>query len=173
MSQTFNYIEIHGNDAVNSVVLKIVEKSDEYKNLNPTTYSKHFISSVFYGENYADFQKSGADLVTKYLHTDVIGANEFVFISGSSTPDSFQDYLTEKFATLDPHVLLVNSFNSTDDEVGQYYSVCKDAANGDYSICYAFINSESDSKSATKKKLKNLAVQIPWECKFLNSEIKK
>lgn len=173
MSQTFNYIEIHGNEAVKSVVSKVVEKSYEFKQLNPNSFSKHFISSVFYGLNYSDFQKSEVDLVTKYLHTDVIGINEFVFISGSATPDSFQDYLTEKLATIDPHVLLINSFNSSDDDAGQYYSVCKDAANGDYSICYSFIDSNADGRQAIKNKLRNLANQIPWKCEFLESTFKK
>jgi hypothetical protein len=123
--------------------------------------------------SYSDFQKSEVDLVTKYLHTDVIGLNEFVFISGSTTPDSFQDYLTEKLATLDPHVLLINSFNSSDDEAGQYYSVCKDAANGDYSICYSFIDANADGRQAIKNKLRNLANQIPWKCDILDSTFKK
>ena len=171
MSQTFNYIEIYGNEAVKSVVSKVMEKSDEFKRLSPDLYSKQFISTVFYGMNYSDFQKSSADLVTKYLHTDVIGEKEFVFISGSATPDSFQDYLTERLATIDPHVLLINSFNSSDDEEGQYYSVCKDAANGDYSICYAFIDWNEDSRQSAKKKLRNLANQISWKCEYLDAKL--
>lgn len=171
MSQTYNYIEIHGNEAVKSVVSKVVEKSNEFKQFNPNSFSKHFISSVFYGLNYSDFQKSEVDLVTKYLHTDVIGINEFVFISGSATPDSFQDYLTEKLATLDPYVLLINSFNNSDDEAGQYYSACKDAANGDFSICYTFIDLNEDSREDLKKKLRNLANQISWKCEYLDAKL--
>ena len=173
MSQSFNYIEIIGNDDVKSVVLKIVEKSYEFKQLNPASYSKDFISSVFYGMSNTDFQKSELDLVTKNLRTDVISPFEFVFISGSATPDSFQDYLTVKLATLDPHVLLINSFNTSDDEAGQYYSVCKDAANGDFSICYAFIDSKADSRKTIKNKLNNLANQITWKCDSLEKILKK
>ena len=172
MSRTFNYIEILGNDIVKSVAAKTVEKSDEYKRLEPTLYSKNFISSIFYGMNYSDFQNSEVDSVTKYLHTDYIGLNEFVFISGSETPDSFQDYLTQKLATLDPNVLLINSFNNTNDESGEYFTVCKDATHGDYSICFAFINSEFDSSKTKKSKLKNLANQLSWKCESLEKIIK-
>ena len=172
MSRTFNYIEIFGNDIVKSVIAKIVEKSHEYKQLEPALVSKSFIASIFYGMNYSDFQKSEVDLVTKYLHTDDIGLQEFVFISGSETPDSFQDYLTQKLATLDPNVLLVNSFNNTNDESGEYFTVCKDATHGDYSICFAFINSESDNSKTRKSKLKNLTNQLSWKCESLETVIK-
>ncbi len=160
MIQTYNQIAIFGSDLLKSIAAMVVEKSNLFKSNFPDQYAEQFVSQVFYGMAYLNFQNANLDSTTKKLRTEAIELNEFIFVSGESPPNEFQKYLTQKFSTIDTRVLLVNSFHNSRGMSGEIYTVCKHAAKKDYSICSASIDFNIDDLSLIEMKLRMLEVQI-------------
>jgi hypothetical protein len=162
MIQTYNQIAIFGNERLKSTVAKVVERSNLFKSNFPDQYAEQLVSEVFYGMTYLKFQNSNLDSTTKKLRTEAIELNEFIFVSDARPPHEFQKYLTQKLSTVDPCVLVVNSFHNAEVSSGELYTVCRDASKGDFSVCSVSIDCDVDDLSQITQKFKKLEAQINW-----------
>jgi hypothetical protein len=176
MGQAYNYISFLGNNALEQVLLEIELRFNEFKAANSNGFSKESIGFVFYGMNPTEFSKA-TDIseVTKYLRISYFSPSESEFLSGSSIPTAFQDYLTVSLAKVDPNVIVINDFNTTYNDYGCYISLCQDAANGNFQIVSEYDSLEDRDGSGKglrtmrKKMRSSLHKQAPWTKKVLTA----
>jgi hypothetical protein len=174
MSQTYNYIGFIGNDDLEIMLLEIERRFNEFKVNNPSGFSESAICRIFYGLEPIEFQKS-KDIsdVTKGMLISYFSANESELISGYQVPTDFQNYLTVALAKIDPYVIGINDFNTTNDDEGYYITLCKDAVNGDFQVVYEYESTEGDEgmnlSLIRKKSIKNLHAKVPWSKKVLKA----
>lgn len=174
MGQAYNYISFLGNKDLEQIVCEIERRFNVFRVNNPNGFSKESIGSIFYGLSQSEFfQASDISDVTKNLHISYFGASESEFISGSMIPTDFQDYLTFSLAKVDPHVIVINDFNTTQNEYGKYFSCCEDALNGKFNIVseYDAIEDQSGTgkglQTMHKKLIHALHKRAPWSKKTL------
>jgi len=167
MSQTYNYIGFVGNKDIENMMLEIERRFNEFKINNPNAFSRESICQIFYGLDINEFQNS-PDIsdVTKGIQISYFGNIEGEFMSGFLVPTDFQDYLTVALAKIDPHVIGINDFNTTNDDYGYYISLCKDAKTGDFEVISEYESTEGEVgmnlSSMRRKSIKNLHKQAPW-----------
>ena len=174
MGQAYNYFSFLGNKDLEQILFEIEHRFDVFRSTNPNGFSKESIGSIFYGLSQTEFsQASGISDVTKNLHTSYVSASESEFISGANIPTDFQDYLTFSLAKVDPHVVVINDFNTTHNEYGHYFSCCEDAINGNFKIVseYDAIEDQSGTgkglRTIRKKATHALHKRAPWSKNIL------
>jgi hypothetical protein len=176
MGQTYNHISFLGNENLGLILREIERRFNEYRAKNSNQFSKDSIAYVFYGLNPSEFlAASDISEVTKYLRISYFSPSESEFLSGSSVPTDFQDYLTVSLAKVDPHVIIINDFNTTDNEYGCYISLCQDAANVNFQIISEYYSLEDIDgsgrglSSIRKKIVRELNKKAPWSKKALSA----
>ena len=176
MGQAYNYISFLGNEDLGLILREIERRFDVFRAENTNGFSKESIGYIFYGMNPTEFSNA-TDIseVTKYLHISCFSPSESEFLSGSSIPTDFQDYLTVSLAKVDPHVIVINDFNTTYNDYGCYISLCQDAANGNFQIVSEYYSLEDRDGSGrglrtmSKKMRSALHKQAPWSKKVLSA----
>jgi hypothetical protein len=176
MGQAYNYISFLGNEDLGIMLREIEYRFNVFRAKNPNGFSEESIGFVFYGLNPTEFS-AATDIseVTKYLRISYFSPSESEFLSGSSIPTDFQDYLTVSLAKVDPYVIIINDFNTTHNEYGCYTSLCQDAVNGNFQIISEYYSLEDSDgsgrglRSLRKKLVREIHKQAPWSKKALSA----
>lgn len=176
MGQAYNYISFLGNKNLDKLLLEIELRFNQFRAVNSNGFSKESIGFIFYGMNPTEFSNA-TDIseVTKNLQISYFSPNESEFLSGPSIPTAFQDYLTVSLAKVDPHVIVINDFNTTYNDYGCYISLCQDAANGNFQIVSEYDSLEDRDgsgrglRSMRRKMVREIHKQAPWSKKALTA----
>jgi hypothetical protein len=184
MSRIYNYLSFSGNKGIELVLAETKRRMNAFREKEPTLFNQYAIASVFYGMSPIEFNSSSLPEVTKNLYLSYFSESETEIISGSSIPTDLQDYLTQCLAKVDPEVIITNYYNDLNGERGYYISLCRDAANGDFSIVceggdvyeeHDFSESQEESEDDPYDELHEmemesygeLHIHAPWTKKYL------